>query len=208
MLQNRVDPWGALVAVPDRGALMGNRGILHDSDNRIVRGWTRKAWVTCLLAYKQIKRPRPFSPGNYSELFFLDEATAFAAGHRPCTFCQRARSNEFKSAWLLANVPSPQHQGFSLATLDSRLHEERVTKGGTKVTYEAQVSSLPDGAMFEHDGLAYLVRAGLHLPWTFRGYGKAISLPPTAAVRVLTPRSAVAAFRQGFRPGTHPSAAT
>ena len=86
MLQNRVNPWGALCAVSDRGQLMGNQGILHNEHNNIVRAWKHKAWVTCLLQFKDIQRPKPFSQGNYSELFFLDEVTAFAAGHRPCNF--------------------------------------------------------------------------------------------------------------------------
>lgn len=82
---------------------MGNRGILHDDGNRIVRPWAHKAWVTCLLEFNGVKRPKPFSPGNYSELFFMDEATAFAAGHRPCAHCQRARHREFKDSWVRAN---------------------------------------------------------------------------------------------------------
>lgn len=206
MLQNRVNPWGHLVAVHHRGALMGNRGILHDAQNCIVRDWAHKSWVTCLLSYKEIKRPKPFSPGNYSELFFLDEATAFAAGHRPCSYCQRKRSKEFKAAWLNANVPLEQHRGFNMPAVDSRLHEERATRGGAKVTYKAEVSSLPSGAMFEHEGTAYLVHAGQFLPWSFAGYGKAASFHAAAVVQVLTPQSIVAAFKHGFTPSTHLSA--
>lgn len=206
MLQNRVDPWGKLVAVPDHGELMGNRGILHNAENRIVKHWSHKSWVTCLLHYKEIRRAQPFSPGNYSELFFLDEATAFAAGHRPCTHCQRERSNEFKAAWLAANVPIEQHYGFSMKTLDTRLHEERAIRGGAKVTYEAEASCLPSGTMFEHEGLAYLVNNGRFLPWTFQGYGKAAAIPNTSIVRVLTPRSVVAAFHNAFIPKVHSSA--
>lgn len=206
MLQNRVNPFGDLVAVHHRGALMGNRGILHDADSRIVRSWAHKSWVTCLLSYKEIKRPKPFSSGNYSELFFLDEVTAFAAGHRPCSYCQRKRSNEFKAAWLHANVPLEQQQGFKMPALDAQLHEERAKRGGAKVTYEAEVSSLPSGTMFEYENSAYLVNAGQYLPWSFDGYGKAVVFPPTAIVRVLTPYSIVMAFRHGFTPNMHPSA--
>lgn len=112
-LQNRVDPWGALCATASRGTLMGNRGILHDDRNRIVRPWAHRAWVTCLLEFNGIKRSRPFSPGNYSELFFIDEATAFSAGHRPCAHCQRLRHREFKDAWVRANVA----EEFRAATL-------------------------------------------------------------------------------------------
>jgi hypothetical protein len=186
---------------------MGNRGILHDAENRIVRNWAHKSWVTCLLNYKEIRRPKPFSPGNYSELFFLDEATAFAAGHRPCGYCQRERSNEFKSAWLAANVPVGQHRDFSMKALDATLHEERAAKGGAKVTYEAEVSSLPSGVMFEHRGVAYLVNRGLFLPWSFQGYGREAAIPSATRVRVLTPRSIVAAFRNAFTPSAQASAA-
>jgi hypothetical protein len=196
-----------LLAVRDRGSLMGNRGILHDAENRIVRNWAHKSWVACLLAYKEIKRPKPFSPGNYSELFFLDEATAFAAGHRPCTYCQRKRSNEFKSAWLAVNVPVEQHREFSMKALDATLHGERAAKGGAKVTYEAEASALPNGAMFEHGGVAYLVNRGLFLPWSFQGYGKPAAIPSGTIVKVLTPRSIVAAFRNAFTPTVHASAA-
>jgi hypothetical protein len=185
---------------------MGNRGILHDSDNRIVRSWAHKSWVTCLLSYKEIKRPKPFSAGNYSELFFLDEATAFAAGHRPCTYFQRQRSSEFKSAWLAANVPVEQHRSFVMKTLDIRLHEERAARGGAKVTYEAEAVSLPNGAMFEHEGIAYLANDRLFFPWSFQGYGKGRPLPSDAVVKVLTPRSVVAAFRHAFTPAVHSSA--
>lgn len=103
-LQNRVDPSGRLCAVQSRGMLMGNRGILHNDRNEIIKPRAHKAWVTCLLEYKGIKRPKPFSKGSYSELFFLDEATAFAAGHLPCAYCQRARHLAFKASWVRANV--------------------------------------------------------------------------------------------------------
>src|SRR5690606_20009325 len=101
-LQNRVDPWGRLNAVRARGTLMGNRGILHDDAGRIVRPWKGKAWIACALHWKDWQRT-PFTPGTWSELFFLDEATAFAAGHRPCKLCRRVRHLEFKRAWLAAN---------------------------------------------------------------------------------------------------------
>jgi hypothetical protein len=207
MLQNRVDPWGQLFAVDDRGTRMGNRGILHNASNEIVRQWAHKSWVTCLLAYKTIKRPRPFSPGNYSELFFLDEATAFAAGHRPCTFCQRERSLAFKKAWLAANVPAPQQGSFLMPSLDARIHQERVAEGGSKRTYNAQLSELPGGTFFQHEGRAHLIVGRRCLMWSFGGYVLVDSPRPTAVVAVLTPRSVVAAFSQGFQPEVHASAA-
>ncbi|WP_210411845.1 hypothetical protein [Noviherbaspirillum sp. UKPF54] len=185
---------------------MGNRGILHDASNRIVKGWAHKSWVTCLLLYKGTKRPKPFSAGNYSELFFLDEATAFAAGHRPCSYCQRQRSNAFKAAWLSANVPPHEHAKFTLPQLDACLHPERTRRGGGKVTYEAALATLPTGSMFQHDINAYLVFAGRYMPWSFAGYGLAVSFPTSAVVTVLTPQSVVAAFSSGFVPYVHESA--
>lgn len=206
MLRNRVNPWGELISAHQRGSLMGNRGILHNSQNEIVRNWAHKSWVTCLLAYKDIKRPKPFSAGNYSELFFLDEATAFAAGHRPCTYCQRARSKEFKSAWLAANISKEQHPGFSMTMVDDQIHEERAAKGGVKITYQATLSSLPTGAIFEHEGKAYLVYAGKPLLWSFDGYTNVVPLPRETMVNVLTPKSIVAVFQGGFTPQLHQSA--
>lgn len=132
---------------------MGNRGILHDDANKIVKPWAHKAWVTCLLEFKGIKRPRPFSPGTYSELFFIDEATAFAAGHRPCAYCQRARHLEFKDAWLLANVQSERPASRSMPDIDKVLHAERAISGGGKRTYDAPLGELPGGAIFELNGV-------------------------------------------------------
>jgi len=186
---------------------MGNRGILHDDTNKIVRPWAHKAWVTCLLEFKKIKRPRPFSKGNYSELFFIDEATAFAAGHRPCAYCQRQRHLAFKAAWLQANVVEENHAGTSMKEIDDILHAERAVRGGGKTTFDAMLSELPSGVIFEYESHAYLVsnRAG-YLRWSFGGYLDARNIEPTAVVKVLTPRSIVRAFRRGFSPLVHLSA--
>lgn len=184
---------------------MGNRGILHDANNQIVRPWAHRSWVTCLLEYGNLKRPKPFSPGNYSELFFLDEATAFAAGHRPCNFCQRTRSRAFKSAWLEANVPIEQHESFAMSALDAHLHAERVGPGRSKGTYRALFSDLPDGAMFQVEGLAYLAVGGVGHQWSFQGYSDTRVFPADLEVSALTPRSVVAAFSKGFRPRWHPT---
>ncbi|QIL74416.1 hypothetical protein G7048_28215 (plasmid) [Diaphorobacter sp. HDW4B] len=206
MLRNRVDPWGQLHAVSDRGTLMGNRGVLHNAENHIIRPWAHKSWVTCLLSYKDIKRPKPFSAGNYSELFFLDEATAFSAGHRPCNYCQRERSQLFKAAWLQANAPSSRPSDFSLSEIDAQLHKERAVRGGAKVAYQESVAMLPLGAMFAHAGTTYLVGTNGHSPWSFGGYGPAIEMDPATQVSVLTPKSIVSAFARGFQPHVHPSA--
>lgn len=205
-LQNRVDPWGQLCANPARGALMGNRGILHDDENRIVRSWAHKAWVTCLLEFKSTKRPKPFSPGNYSELFFIDEATAFAAGHRPCAYCQRERHLEFKKAWVGANMAEKTGAPISMSEVDQTLHAERARKGGAKMTFDAALCSLPVGVMFEHQDAAYLVSPRGFLPWSFSGYGQRAEMDAAATVRVLTPRSVVQAFAHGFEPKFHSSA--
>lgn len=186
--------------------LMGNRGILHDEGNSIVRPWAHKAWVTCLLEFKGIKRPKPFSNGNYSELFFVDEATAFAAGHRPCAYCQRTRHLEFKGAWVCANVPEDLRASTKMPDIDKVLHAERAVSGGGKRTYDALLVELPMGSMFEHEKTAYLVATQGYLPWAFEGYGVPCRIDPKAVVKVLTPRSIVRAFAGGFMPRVHPSA--
>jgi hypothetical protein len=195
-LQNRVDPWGRLHSVAARGAWMGNRGVLHDATRQIVRPWRLKAWILCRLEFKG-RRRRVFAPARYSELFFLDEATAFAAGHRPCAECNRERFNQFKRAW---------RSGARAAEIDAALHAERIA-GGEKVTYGARLDELPAGVMIEREGAALLVHANaLHL-WSFGGYGAALPRPAGATrVRVLTPRSMVRAISQGLSPQIHPSA--
>jgi hypothetical protein len=204
-LQNRIDPWGRLNAVPQRGTLMGNRGTLHDEHKRIVRQWKRKAWVTCLLSYDDTKRI-PFSPGNYSELFFLDEATAFAAGHRPCNTCQRERHAEFKSAWLKANRPTSIDAFVKVSEIDDALHSERMVPEGVKRTHETALAELPAGTIFAHQGAAFLVwKQGL-LKWTFDGYSTAKAISPDTVVTVLTPKSIFQMYKLGFLPQVHASA--
>lgn len=206
MLQNRVDPWGRLHAVANRGTLMGNRGILHDDTNQIIRPWAHKGWVTCALTYKTNKRDKPFSVGHYSELFFLDEATAFAAGHRPCATCRRPRFDLFKEAWCRANSCSTAPRGIAVADIDKALHLERATPGGGKQTYQAATSDLPVGVMVEWQGAPYLRALHGWLPWSFSGYGRPVQINFEAFVDVLTPRSVVNAFRAGFVPEVHASA--
>lgn len=186
---------------------MGNRGILHDEENNIVRPWAHKGWVSCLMSFKGIKRPKPFSSGNYSELFFLDEATAFSAGHRPCSYCQRERSNQFRDAWLRGNVADPfQFDSFRMPHIDKALHAERAVRGGGKVTFEAPISGLPVGTMLERGGSAFLLSHKGILPWSFDGYGAPQAMGGGELVRVLTPRSIVHAFNAGLVPLMHTSA--
>lgn len=206
MLQNRVDPWGRLHAVANRGALMGNRGILHDDANQIVKQWAQKGWVTCLLAYKNIERPKPFSRSNYSELFFLDEATAFAAGHRPCATCQRERFGLFKDAWVRANLQGGNQAHMPIGELDKILHRDRLMRGGAKRTFQASLGDLPVGTFVELQATAALKTAKHLLLWSFSGYGKPAAMDAQQTVTVLTPESTVRAFAAGFVPIMHASA--
>src|SRR5262245_59079626 len=129
--KNRVTPSGEIVATPERGTLMGNRGVLHDDQGRIVRRWQGKRWIACVLEFRGRKRT-VMTPGRYTELFFLDEATALAAGHRPCAECQRERFNAFRDAWRRGNgVAMPP----TAPEIDGRLHAERLGPGGSKRTW-------------------------------------------------------------------------
>jgi hypothetical protein len=206
-LQNRVDPRGTLHAVADHGMLMGNRGILHDASNQIVKQWQHKSWVTCLLEFKGPRRT-PFTPNNYSELFFLDEATSLAAGHRPCGFCQRPRYQLFKDAWFKANTPSEDAPLHTVGAIDKALHAERTLQGGGKKTYYSVLTDLPVGAMFESEGVIFLNWSTGHLPWSFKGYASPVKLPAATSVQVLTPLSVVRMFERGFTPNVHPTATT
>lgn len=202
--RNRVDPWGELQAVPSRGGLMGNRGILHEGQT-VVRRWVGKAWVTCVLD-ATFQRRSPFSPGTYTELFFLDEATALAAGHRPCRTCQRQRHDDFNTAWTAANAATATGKRLPITAIDKVLHAERTLPDRRKRTYTAPLSALPPGAIFEHGGQAHLVWSTGVLAWSFHGYAKGGALAPSTEVQVLTPSSIVQAFRAGFRPRVHASA--
>lgn len=148
-----------------------------------------------------------FGAGSYSELFFMDEATAFAAGHRPCAECRRDRFKEFKVAWISANRNLLLTSKPTIAEIDNVIHAERAAKGGDKLTYEALIKDLPDGTLVDVGGVALLVWRDELLPWTFDGYGRAIpTLPLSTSVRVLTPASVVRVFESGFSPEVHASA--
>ncbi len=204
--QNRVDPWGNLAATSARGTLMGNRGNLHDKGKQILRKFQTKRWIACKLSFKDRHRT-VMTPGPYTELFFLDEATAFAAGHRPCAECQRGRYDEFKESWLRANpgFERPRMGTVRIEAIDEVIHRERYEKG-KKVTYRAALKDLPEGAFFSLDGEAYLVSAGGVYRWSFLGYTRADARNFPDEVDVLTPRSIVKTFERGFRPVIHPSA--
>lgn len=205
-LQNRVTPFGQLEAVAARGEWLGNRGILHDADRRIVAAWRTRAWITCRLHYPGVRR-QVFSPHTWSELFFLDEATAFAAGHRPCAYCRRQRYREFKQAWCAANAGLGLGADPPVGEIDARLHAERVAPGGGKRVWRTRLGNLPPGTFIVLDGVPCLLWRGGVFPWAHAGYA-----PPrpvataNAQIDVLTPASIVATFRAGLRPQVHLSA--
>jgi hypothetical protein len=201
-LQNRVSPRGEIVAASERGTLMGNRGVLHDPAQRIIRPWQLIRWIACVTEFRGRRRPL-MAPGRWTELFFLDEATAFAAGHRPCAHCRHADYQRFRRAWSAGRGLEPA----SAAAIDRVLHEERLIGRREQRTHVARRCALPDGAMVSLDGEAHLVRGDALLPWSFAGYGAPRAGPLPARVEVLTPRSTVEALRGGYVADLHSSAA-
>jgi hypothetical protein len=182
---------------------MGNRGCLHDAEQRIRRPWALQRWIHCVLQFKG-RRRAVMTPGRYTELFFLDEATALAAGHRPCAECQRERYGQFREQWAaargMAGVPSAD-------VIDAVLHHERLGAGTAKRTFLADLSELPRGAMVAgSEAPAYLVLGDLVREWTPAGYRPAARTSLPARVRVLTPRSIVDTLARGYVVGLHPSA--
>jgi hypothetical protein len=179
---------------------MGNRGgALHNDKREIVRQFNGRRWITCLLEFKG-RRRSVMSPGLYTELFFLDEAVALAAGHRPCAECRRERFNAFKNAWKPGSGDS-----LRAPEIDAELHRTRIDSRGGKVTYEASLNSLPDGCFVQIDGSSYLVWDEALLLWSPQGYLKKDHQPKRLTVTVLTPEPAVQCIRQGYRPEIHQS---
>jgi hypothetical protein len=205
-LQNRVTPWGALVAVPERGLFMGNRGCLHDQQRHVIRAWARLPWVTCRLDFKG-RRRELMAPGNYTELFFLDEATALAAGHRPCATCRREAYGTFKELWTAANPQLAGRTDGSINAIDRQLHAERVDANGRKRTWSAVLGGLPDGVVvaLAQDAEPLLVRRGYLHPWLPGGYGSPVNADPQTRVLVLTPLSLTRMLAHGYVPQLHPS---
>ena len=195
-LQNRVTPFGDLVAAAARGTVMGNRGgMFHDPGTRALSGrrWSSRRWLCCALDFPGSHRHPVWSRG-YTQLFFLDEVTALAAGHRPCAECRRTAARAFQAA---ADVPS-------LAALDLRLHAERLD-GRRQRRWRAPIAELPDGAIVAVDGVPHARRAGRLLAWSHGGYGSAAEVGDEVA-EVLTPPLTLAALRAGYRPLWHPTA--
>jgi hypothetical protein len=195
-----VTPFGEIIATPERGTMMGNRGILHDDRKEIVRSRQVRRWLCCVTSFKGIRRVI-MRPHSYTELFFLDEATALAAGHRPCFECRRKSALDFQAAWTRAFGSCAMAEEID-RVLDS---ERRVPRSGEKKTYEAEARSLPDGAMVARGGCAWLVLDGELLRWTPAGYANRAHLGP-GPIDVLTPRSTTEVLRAGYSPGLHASA--
>ena len=203
-LQNRVTPLGELVANPGRGLVYGNRGCLHDADGRIRRRFAVRRWIACRLRFKDWHRTPLMQPGRFTELFFLDEATALAAGHRPCGYCRRADYLSFAHAWRSAQRRPQRPRAIEM---DARLHSERVDPRTRRQRIRpARFAELPDAAMVRYNGQPALVRGGEVLPWTFAGYADPIRVAADTSVDLLTPPSSVAALAAGYRPLLHPSA--
>jgi hypothetical protein len=203
-LQNRVTPLGELVAHPARGLVYGNRGCLHDDSGRIRRTYAVRRWIACRLEFRGWKRGPLLQPGTFTELFFLDEATAFAAGHRPCALCRREDYVRFCEIW------SQGHEGpVGADAIDVRLHAERVdVRARARRLHRAKLAELPDGAFVLESGGPWLVLGRELLRWTPAGYSER-RRRRSGTVALVTPPSLVAVLRAGWDPVVpflHPSA--
>lgn len=202
--RNRVTPLGDIVAHPARGLVFGNRGCLHDDEGRIRRRHAGRRWIACRPSFKDRRRAL-MQPGRYTELFFLDDATALAAGHRPCAECRRDDYDGLLEQW-----PGELPDRSRAAAIDDRLHEERLTNAGSRRLHDAALDDVPDGAFVLRDDTPWLVRGHELLPWTPAGYGEGVRRPAGQRAVVVTPRSLVAVLGRGWRPTAvpllHPSA--
>ena len=198
--RNRVTPFGDIVAYPERGTFTGNRGILHDESGQLTnRRWTTQSWITCLLEFKGRQRTI-LSPHTWTELFFLDEATALAAGHRPCGECRRADFTRFVGLWRTANAPF-YGANLSLREIDRIMHRERIMpRTRQKVTYDDNLDNLPTGAFvtLKGDNRAFLVLDEVLAAWSPDGYTTRLNRPHGIAVTVLTPLSTVRTLAAGY----------
>ena len=206
-LQNRVTPLGDLVADAARGLVYGNRGCLHDETGRIRRRYAGRRWIACRLEFRGWQRGALLQPGRFTELFFLDEATAFAAGHRPCALCRRQDYDRFSAIW------AELHPGqIGADAIDTQLHTERVAPNGRlQLRHAAQLDELPDGAFVLHEGVPCLVLGPHLLAWTPAGYTERANRPARERVVLITPPSLVAVLHSGWQPLVpllHPSAMT
>jgi hypothetical protein len=204
-LQNRVTPLGDLIASPGRGLVYGNRGCLHDGRREIRRRYATRRWIACRLRFRGRRRSPLMAPGRFTELFFLDEATALAAGHRPCAECRRADYNRLTDLW--ADLHPAQH---GADAIDAQLHAERIsTRTGERRLHSTRFEELPDGAFVLHDHAPRLVLGSNLLTWSPGGYLERRKRPPSGRARVITPPSLVALLRTEWTPDVpllHPTA--
>jgi hypothetical protein len=203
-LQNRVTPLGELIATPERGLVYGNRGCLHDEQGNIRRRYATRRWIACRLCFRGRRRAPLMAPGKFTELFFLDEATALAAGHRPCAECRRSDYNRFGELW------SALHPGqIGADAIDVQLHAERLAHGNRERRFhEALYSDLPDGTFVREGAQPRVVLADRLLTWSPGGYSDARRRPRKGRATVITPPSLVAILRSGWSPSVpllHPS---
>lgn len=198
---NRVAPDGSTHAVADRGLFWGNRGALLDARGRLARHHRGRLWICCVLEFHGRHRTQ-WQPGRLTELYFLDEPTALAAGHRPCGECRHHDWLRFRDAWRAAH-PDDEPRA---PAIDRHLHADRWGREGRR-THEAALDELPDGAVIAHDDGFWLLRgASLHR-WSQGGYDEARARAAfPALVTVLTPRATVATLRAGYTPVHHPTA--
>jgi hypothetical protein len=204
-LRNRVTPLGDLVADPARGLVYGNRGCLHDETGTIRRRWAVRRWIACRLEFRGWQRGPLLQPGKFTELFFLDDATALAAGHRACALCRRADYTRLTEIWRELH---PGDHGAD--AIDARLHAERLDRAtrGRRL-HRAPLDELPDGTFVLRDGAPWLVLGGRLLRWTPAGYRDPVQRPARATAEAITPPSLVALLRAGWEPLVpllHPSA--
>jgi hypothetical protein len=200
-LQNRVTPTGDIVATPHRGLFTGNRGIIHDPATKTLlkKRWSSPAWITCVCEFRGWRR-KVMGGRSWTELFFLDEATALAAGHRPCFFCRRDDANRFRAAWEKGNGV----KSILAREIDAVLHGERLERGKKRLhPLPVPVTELPDGAMVQQGAECFLILQGRALRWAMAGYER-----PEGALddaMLLTPPSTMRALGAGYRPVLHPS---
>jgi hypothetical protein len=205
---NRVTPFGEIIATPERGTFMGNRGVLHDAEGHIKRAWQAKRWIVCVVEFRGRKRTI-MSPNSYTELFFLDEATALAAGHRPCAECRHARFLDFCNAWKAAHPKADDLQRPTADEIDNRLHAGRLAPDRSKRFFSGKLDDLPDGVFVKVEGWgeqAFLVLDDSLLAWSPGGYQERRPRLKVKNVSILTPSSTVAAIRAGYSPVVHASA--
>lgn len=205
-LQNRVDPFGEIHAVSARGMFTGNRGIIHDPATRTLlqRRWSTKAWIICVCEFRGRRREvmgrnAPSGNAGWTELFFLDEVTALAAGHRPCFYCRRERAKAFAGHYGEAfRIAAPK-----AGEIDARLHGERLVSGGPAHPVDAKaLRALPDGTVVASGGQAFALAGAAALPWSFSGYGSALDREALERRKLMlvTPPATVAILRSGYRP--------